>query len=483
MKKVLVFLLTLGLAAGAFAVDLGNGLTVTGEIKTGLKVLTKDDGIESTEDTRAFGYNQDAGDVMRNRLTFGYTGDWGGAKLRLSALGSANLAPALDFAYGWANFVGSKLVVYGGKIDGNLWGTGNLSVKVIDKGVDALNGVRFEIKPVAGLSVGFGLPFDPINYYRYDAGGKQTTTWVDENENEAVDSGESTTETSDPTWVTRIANSGRTIGNVFGGAVIGGLYKSDLFNVAATVRLYPTIDSKVYGGDPKVVGDKEFYGEFEGYADILGGLEVHPIDPLKVSLEVWHDTRKFNENKKDNIQGNKIGFTNIALKGQYGIGAITAHLQGSLFLQNNSAEQGDGKADKPNKNAYYIDKKVVTQADNYVQKDLLVGAPGDAALKFRIGGEYKISDALSAYLQFGSENLLWIAGDIDAKKSIDKPGAGLYVKPGVKIAIGGGNIEIFDKIDRIGAKDSETLNKKDSTKVDKTSLVTNQLQIEFVWSF
>ncbi|MDR1094999.1 MAG: hypothetical protein LBL31_01275, partial [Spirochaetaceae bacterium] len=113
MKKVLVFLLTLGFAASAFALDLGNGLTVTGEVKAGVNVYSADDGNSDTDDTNVKAWNQDAGQINRARLTFAYAGDWGGAKVRLQSLGFAGAVTA-PYAYGWANLLGGKIVVSGG---------------------------------------------------------------------------------------------------------------------------------------------------------------------------------------------------------------------------------------------------------------------------------------------------------------------------------------------------------------------------------
>jgi hypothetical protein len=472
--KVLVFLLTLGFVTSAFALDLGNGLTLNGEVKTGLAVNTVADENEDNEDTKASGWNEDAGQVLRVRLTAGYEADWGGAKIRLQSDGG-NFFP--KFAYGWANFLGEKIVVYGGQIDGHLWGTGNFSLTVIDTGLDALGGVRVEVKPITGLSVGFALPFDPVTYYSYNATGDPNTVYYD------VGQGNSGTMTTvDPDTVGWQKQTGaRTIGNVFGGAAIGALYKSDLFTAAATVRLFPAIDSKAYGGDFNLVNGSKKYGEVEGYVDILGGVEVKPIAPLTVLLEARHDSRKFNKNTDGNIQDNKIGFTNIVLKGQYEIGAITAHLQGSIFLQNNVSEKGD-TAKGENEYQYYIDGVQVEQSDRYVQKDLLTEKPGDMAFAFELGGDSKLNDIVNAYLNIGSDNVAWLAGDIDIKKNpaLDHPGNGLFVKPGVKIAIGGGSIEIFDKINGLGAKDREYTK---GPSVETYSSVTNQLQVDFNWSF
>jgi hypothetical protein len=53
------------------------------------------------------------------------------------------------------------------------------------------------------------------------------------------------------------------------------------------------------------------------------------------------------------------------------------------------------------------------------------------------------------------------------------PGAGLYIKPGIKFTLGSSSIEIFDKINKLGAAD----------KAGGASSIVNQFQIDLNWSF
>ncbi|GAB6391995.1 MAG: hypothetical protein MdMp014T_1368 [Treponematales bacterium] len=163
MKKALLFLMALAVAGGAFALDVGNGLTLEGEAAGGIQVVTKDD------DTKIALYNDDAG-ANRVRLIAGYSGGIIGAKLRLESkldyfqisgipTGSdisGNIAgeAALLQGYGWANLAGGKVVLAGGDIFDALYGTGG----VIDKDVGVGPGVRVEVKPIEGLSFAVGLP-------------------------------------------------------------------------------------------------------------------------------------------------------------------------------------------------------------------------------------------------------------------------------------------------------------------------------------
>jgi hypothetical protein len=132
--------------------------------------------------------------------------------------------------------------------------------------------------------------------------------------------------------------------------------------------------------------------------------------------------------------------------------------------------------------------------ENYVP----VGEPGDMSLAFEVGADYTVSTPLSLYFRFGSDNILFLAGDVDVKENGKyltentdandewkhrQPGAGLYAKLGGKITLGSASIEIFDKVNRLGATDLQKFNAKDTTVVDAWSPITNQFQIDFNWSF
>jgi hypothetical protein len=448
MKKVLVFLLTLGFVANAFALDLGNGLTLNGEVKTGLRVATTADESEDTDDTTAGGYNDDADAQLRVRLTAGYEADWGGAKIRLQSLGGAQFVPR--FAYGWANFLDKKIVVSGGLAIEDIWGLGKLSDNVFDPNVDEVNGVRVALNIVDGLSFGFALPVDQVTYYN-----RVTESSVAVNTKKDV-----------------------TIGNLFGGVVIGALYKSDLVSAAAGVRLYPAIDSKAYGGSPDAKGD---YATTESYANIIAGVEVNAVPGLKVIVDSRFDTRKKNFDDTYVVSPEKIGYSRIGLKGQYEIGKLTPYLVGDVAIFNQKSEEKDGN--------YFIDKETngVASDDDYNYKDSGAGntdVPGGLSFKLEIGAEYALTEKLTAYLGLGSDNVAWLAGDVDleADTPVNRPGNGIFAKPGLKIAIGGGSIEIFDKINGIAAVDKQYTDPITS-KVKSYSSVTNQLQIDFNWSF
>jgi hypothetical protein len=63
------------------------------------------------------------------------------------------------------------------------------------------------------------------------------------------------------------------------------------------------------------------------------------------------------------------------------------------------------------------------------------------------------------------------------------PGAGIFVKPGVKIALGSTSIEIFDKVNGIGATSLQKSGAKQDDPPISISPVTNQVQIDLNWKF
>jgi hypothetical protein len=438
-----------------FAIDLGNGLTAAVEVRTGIAVETADDGDEDTAyDTTARFWNDDAGQTFRPRLTLGYSADWGGAKLRLEAPGYTQSAASpfyARYAYGWANFLDKKIVFTGGNLGGidHLWGTAKLSGYVIDSQFDALKGVRVEFKLVDGLSFGFGLP----------VGDKLT------------------------------------IDHVGGSWVLGGLYKSSLFSVVASAQFFPGTDEtaakegtgKTYewewdvSADPEsdTIGDTDkgawvpsgataAVAANDPYVGAIFGIEVNPFAGFTALAHAQIDTRKYETH-------GKIGYVRIAPKFIYATGPLTAHLQGDIRIQNEAPGEDkyvngrDGKKTYTPKVGDYADITTATVAG---YTGAIAKYQGDPTVAFRVGADYKVSDTIGAYFQVGSDNVLWFAGD----EEYNPLGAGLYLKPGVKITFGASSIEIFDKINRLGAKTIEAGD-------EDISPVTNQFQVDFNWSF
>jgi hypothetical protein len=470
--------------AGLSALDLGNGLTVTGEVKTGLRVESKDDSPEfdpdafdstpanwpqkdvgvaaadNSDDTRASLWNDDAADDLRTRLTFSYAGDQGGAELRLFKDKDSPTAVDLAYAYGWANFLDKKIVVYGGKIGGDLWGLGKLPINAFDPSLDKVTGVRAAFNVVPGLSFGFALPLDQVTYPFWDG-----SNW---------DSG----------------TGNRTLGAVFGGAVIGGLYTSDFVSAAATLQLHPEINGKDYGSvEGKSGSGDNGYEKTPSWVDVILGVSVKPIEPLIVVADARIDTRTYSDDEFY-FGDNEIGYARIGLKGEYAvIPALKASLKLDILIQNDSAERdtSDGSTDPFTQ--YYDTKKGTKLTKESYAEYKPVETYGDMSLGFEVKGDYTVNDMIGLYLAIGSDNVLWLAGDVslnkdDLHKSTYRPGAGLYVKPGVTLALGSASIEIFDKIDKIGATDNQYFYQDSGDyKINSVSPITNQFQIEFVWSF
>ncbi|MDR1468324.1 MAG: hypothetical protein LBT00_03420 [Spirochaetaceae bacterium] len=357
-----------------FAIDLGNGLTLEGEVKAGLRVKTADDSValfdpdgfdfnnmpkkakvdqaDDSGDTRISLWNNDADRALRTRLTLNYDGELAGAKIRLNSDDATT--PVLDRAYGWANFLDKKVVVYGGKIGDDLWGLGKLSINAFDPSLDGITGVRAAFNIVDGLSFGFGLPLDQITYESYDKSATKGV-WEDTSGKKPGETGFDADDAewkyeNDYAWTPHLAN--RDLGAIFGGAVFGGVYHapSGLFGVAAALRLSPAIDSQAYGGaygpwkkdDGTTDVNKKVYRKKDSYVEAILGAEVHPIDPLKVGIDAQIDTRTYNHEKQEvyNVLDNKIGYTLIGVKGEYTvIPALTAYLKFDVLIQNDSAER------------------------------------------------------------------------------------------------------------------------------------------------
>jgi hypothetical protein len=417
MKKFLIFLLTLSFVASAFALDLGEGLTLTGEVKSGLKLYTEEtDGDDDTANTSIGFYNNDAGAPLRVRLTANYDVDWGGVKVRLQG-GPQSIDPKVTgfgpfplgdnvlvkYAYGWANFLDKKITAYGGKIGDDLWGLGKLSINVFDPALDAgdQTGLRVAFKLIDGLN--FGLMFPLTSFAN--------------------------------------APAGQEVGAFFGSTIFGVLYTSDFISGAAGLALHPKKDESAPNVNDGI----------KGYVDVILGLEVKPIAGLTAVVDARIDTRKIERGYAQT----KSGYVRIGPKVQYVTGPLTAHLQGDILITNDGKDEISGE-------------------DNYAEGGSLERKEqGDATIGLRIGAEYAVTDAIKPYLQIGSDNIAWLTGE-----DTNRTGNGLYLKPGVVFTISPtASIEIFDKINKLGAKPQV------DQILDEYSSITNQFQIDVNWSF
>jgi opacity protein-like surface antigen len=149
MKKALVVLLILAVAGGLFAQE----LTWSGAVKTGLEFSYADDKIDGNEDAKIRLNSDDVGDEpLRFDLNGAYTKDNYGVVFGIRTQATAKFVPAVYQAYAWATFLNDVLKVSAGVIDDGTWKTGGLK----NWGVNG-NGIRFEVVPLEGLSLGLML--------------------------------------------------------------------------------------------------------------------------------------------------------------------------------------------------------------------------------------------------------------------------------------------------------------------------------------
>jgi hypothetical protein len=161
MKKLMVLILVLSMAASAFA---ENGLTVGGDAATGFRVTKEGDG-----DAAARLENTDVGNVPgRFRLNFNYTKDNIQVKWRTQMTSLAQekdqfqstLDNVFEYAFAMGDFFDNQFRVSVGKLGDSgdrPWEMGNSEVW---GDVEGITGARFEFKPaaLAGLNVGLLMP-------------------------------------------------------------------------------------------------------------------------------------------------------------------------------------------------------------------------------------------------------------------------------------------------------------------------------------
>jgi hypothetical protein len=138
-----------------FALDLGNGLTLEGEVLGGVRIIGEDGHAMKSEAT----YDDWEDVPTRFRLTATYKTERFGLAGRYEYRIDA---PARDtWAYGWINFLDKMVVLYTGKIDPNHWGTkGDLDAN-LDGGIIGTK-VVVDLKPVIDqpITLGFALPLN-----------------------------------------------------------------------------------------------------------------------------------------------------------------------------------------------------------------------------------------------------------------------------------------------------------------------------------
>lgn len=187
MKKVLFLVLGLALlSGGVFAADLPEGLKISGSIKTGVQVSgsTIDDN-DYDADTGASdpiikGYSDDLdnGEAFRTDLNIVYEkgdfgiktrfrvrtggdgiGNWDNPFSYNQDLGSAKGGLEINKAFVYGNLFDKKVKFSIGHNTDEAWSTRSFSFDANswNTGFDGKDGIKFEVKPIDGLNVGFHL--------------------------------------------------------------------------------------------------------------------------------------------------------------------------------------------------------------------------------------------------------------------------------------------------------------------------------------
>ena len=276
MKKLLAVFVIFALACGGlFALDLGNGLEVTGGVNTGVSVDTAANTGDYATTVRPF--SKDEEDTFGVSLALKYTAGRGGFAFKLANTGdlSGSAGPGgmnwvkFPWAYGWVNFLqGDIITLYGGAIDGSLWGSTSANIHG-PWGIssDDVTGVRLAIKPIEGLSFGFSLPF----------------------------------------------SAGADLADNFKEIVFGAAYEADLFKVHATFDL---VGDTWQGTNPWVPAG--FTGSNPDSAVvILVSATVTPIEALAIDFDFVYRTETFFINNYYGLNG----YANDQLSGVKGFEA------------------------------------------------------------------------------------------------------------------------------------------------------------------
>jgi hypothetical protein len=347
MKKMLVVLLILSVAGGMFAADVGEGFTITGEVKSGFGVFSQDDELDNGDDTYIQAWNDDAGSIHRVRVNLQWEGDVGGTKIRFQSSGGSTDV-ILHQAYGWLNLLDKKIVLWGGHNLAYLFNTGGVQDAWFDSG----DLVRLEVRPIDGLSIAANVPV-PL-------GGQDV-------------SGFST-------------NNQMSLGNTFGALGFGAKYSNDTFTALAYFKLNPGAKGTYFGvtGDTDGDGIREPLGkvevpsanEVDGFVEAVYAIQVPSILPVGIDI-----TGSFKSG--DN------GHFRVAPKLTYAADKFDAHVQGDINMDI-SSDTAAPDSDLANFGAREED---------------------DASIGFELGVGYAISDIIGLYLNLGSKNIGYLDGN------------------------------------------------------------------------
>jgi hypothetical protein len=173
MKKTIILLLVFAFAASAVFAQ--QGLTLSGEAKTGIRWMKEESSQGDDENNKLtldFHSNDDAGDYLgRFRLNLDYINEDGtkGFKIRMQwekwarSDDELNIPETWPYAFVFGNFFDNQLTMSIGKLGGSPWGTGGPEMWKELENTRRTGGIRFEYKPVfipeeyGKLNIGFVL--------------------------------------------------------------------------------------------------------------------------------------------------------------------------------------------------------------------------------------------------------------------------------------------------------------------------------------
>ncbi|GHU16753.1 hypothetical protein FACS1894163_06700 [Spirochaetia bacterium] len=425
MKKILFVLLILGfVAGGVFAADLGEGLTISGEIASGISAVSTKDGKD--DDVTYVSLWHDDGGNARALLNFFWETEVGGFKAQLKGVAGADGGGpvTIPWAWGWVNLFNNKATIVAGKMDNSAWGLGNLSTNAFDPNVDNIAGARLEIKPIDGLNLGVALPL-------LDGG-----TYPD----------------------SPYPYTGKDISKNFS-ISFGALYKAPVFEIAVGAKINPEkaateVKYGYYDDDEDDPNNELVWGinpndfatpKQDGYVDLIAGVGV-PLTDLGLNIAV--DFR-YVSGKTGYIKvGPKVAFTKDAL-------SVNGKV---IFEANNEKASKIYEATNNPKTA----GQLLGDGGWIVDIGPTDGDKKASALAFELGAEYVVTPIITGKLYLGSNNLTFLAGN------------GLWVKPQATLTLSPNTeINVFDKIGNIGTDKDKGIGAK----------IYNQFQINFTWKF
>jgi hypothetical protein len=462
MKKIssLIVCLALLAAGTAFALDLPDalkipGLTVTGDVRTGLRVVggtvddygkLYDDNPQGAPETGAlapyvYAYSDDLDDgkPFRAQLQLVWERENLGVKTRFrynpikdgelgSKLVDLNNTVNKAFVYGW--LLDKKVKVSVGKGTDEAWGL-FYSSYATTTGFDGKDGVKVDVLPIDGLSLGAHYGTDDLFAKAVNDG-----TFNDQKEN-------------------------------YRRFVAGAKYTSDSFGIVAST-VHNFVESDAYGTYSKDIPAEYVDKPLPNTSNVLFGLWVAPIEPLRIDLSVaavnlGSKTKKALEADGEDMPGkfkkgdySEYWFVLPKLKAEY---AVNEQLGIAL-------EIGD-----------------IAIADEYYYKDADATDAEDKGL----GSLFPITITPSATYAINDDVTAGLG--LNFKINVDGTDQfGIGFKPSAEFSLGSGaKFVVYDELTfYTKASDSEDFRKKHPNFYGFSggaSGTENTLQFDFVWTF